>query len=590
MTSADTKHTIGKKRFHHRMHGAVKHHYYKRMPDKKHHRVLIWTVFFVVSGIIAGQLLYPPYRALPLVKLQDEQVGFWQEADIAFRVQESFSDMNLALTVGDGEVVESDLASIGGEPRASQIITDLTEYPFWQRFVPGSILFHWHTVEEVEITYNQLIFNEFSEEASEALSVEPQNARLSITDGEVVATDDTLGSFVAPDDVRDAVWQYQYTLGEKVELSFETDERRADTTAGDLAAVRYEAEMALSRPLYLVIEDEQIEPTAEQRANWIELVRDDDDAVALRFDNAALREYLESLNQDAGAPAGTTVVHVTDGHETRRDNGDEGRAIDYNPLMEQVESWVMSGQGSSEVTVSFRMLQPQLRYERSYTSSEAGLRAYVNDAARAQNATIVVQQTSGNGWSARADSSRGMPSASTYKLYIAWMLFNRIDNGDTRWNDSMLDTTVSGCFDRMIIASTNACAEAWIGQFGRANINNFLHSRGYSGGTSFTNQIATHTTADDLARFLIALERGENIRGANRDRLLHSMAIHPFRQGVPAGSAGTVRDKVGFLWDYVHDAAIVHHPRGNYVIVVMTKGRSYQTIADITRQVERIMY
>lgn len=28
------------------VHGVIKHHYYKRMPDKKHHRIAIWVVFF----------------------------------------------------------------------------------------------------------------------------------------------------------------------------------------------------------------------------------------------------------------------------------------------------------------------------------------------------------------------------------------------------------------------------------------------------------------------------------------------------------------------------------------------------------------
>ena len=49
-------------------------------------------------------------------------------------------------------------------------------------------------------------------------------------------------------------------------------------------------------------------------------------------------------------------------------------------------------------------------------------------------------------------------------------------------------------------------------------------------------------------------------------------------------------DKVGFIWDYVNDTAIVHHPRGTYVMTIMTKGQSYGAIAAMTREIERIMY
>ena len=72
--------------------------------------------------------------------------------------------------------------------------------------------------------------------------------------------------------------------------------------------------------------------------------------------------------------------------------------------------------------------------------------------------------------------------------------------------------------------------------------------------------------------------------------LLEKMNRQIYRQGVPSGTDAKVYDKVGFLWDYVHDAAIVRHPKGTYVIVVMTKGASYQRIAEITKQVERILY
>ena len=142
----------------------------------------------------------------------------------------------------------------------------------------------------------------------------------------------------------------------------------------------------------------------------------------------------------------------------------------------------------------------------------------------------------------------------------------------------------------MTNAGTNPCAEAWLNSWGRDNVNNFVYEHGFSRGTTFTDPVATHTTAADLAKFMIGLEDGSLVGGAYRDRLLHSLSVHPYRSGVPAGSAGQVWDKVGFLWDYVHDAAIVRHPKGRYVIVVMTKGRSYATIAGITREVEKIMY
>ena len=142
----------------------------------------------------------------------------------------------------------------------------------------------------------------------------------------------------------------------------------------------------------------------------------------------------------------------------------------------------------------------------------------------------------------------------------------------------------------MTIASTNPCAVEWLQQFGRDNMNDYVHSLGFSGGTSFTHPTAVHTTAGDLAKFMIGLENGSLIGGDYRNRLYQSLSSHPYRNGIPTGVKGTVYDKVGFLWDYVHDSAIVYGPKGTYVLVIMTKGYSYAYIANVARQIESIMY
>ena len=38
----------------------------------------------------------------------------------------------------------------------------------------------------------------------------------------------------------------------------------------------------------------------------------------------------------------------------------------------------------------------------------------------------------------------------------------------------------------------------------------------------------------------------------------------------------------------LHDAAIVYSPKGTYVLAVMTDGSSWGTIADLTRELEKI--
>lgn len=62
-----------------------------------------------------------------------------------------------------------------------------------------------------------------------------------------------------------------------------------------------------------------------------------------------------------------------------------------------------------------------------------------------------------------------------------------------------------------------------------------------------------------------------------------------YRAGIPAGSAGSVANKVGFLGGLNHDAAIVYHPKGSYALVVLSSGSSFSAIADLARKISTIM-
>lgn len=71
-------------------------------------------------------------------------------------------------------------------------------------------------------------------------------------------------------------------------------------------------------------------------------------------------------------------------------------------------------------------------------------------------------------------------------------------------------------------------------------------------------------------------------------RLISAMTANVYRKGIPAGANGTVADKVGFMDALLHDAAIVYSPSGTYVLVIMSDGSSWATIADLSSQVDTL--
>jgi len=558
---------------------------------RKLYRLLMWFGGTVVVAVIAVQLLYPAGKGLPLASVAGKSMTFASNDDMAKALADAFDVSKVKLAVGNDKTVEYSLKSIGAELNTEQMIAKLSDYPLWQRFIPGSILWQQSQLSTASVYYSGDQFTKFTKTVSGELSFASMNARLAIKDGKLIATDEIAGSEVNSDELMTAISSATMSLGGTTTIAVPAKRVPANLGSKDLEKVKNQAEQALAHTMVISADGKQFHPTKSEMASWILLSTDKDGKVSLSVDRDKVKAYIAEVNKKVGTAAGQINITIVNGIETGRTSAATGRAIDSDNLAGQISEALLKAE-PKDITLTANMvsIQPSVIYNSKYTSTQAGLQAYANDVARDRNMHISIRQLTGEKWAVDARATESIPSASTYKLYLALILFDRIDSGQIHWDDPMLDTTVAGCFERMTVASTNPCAEKWIAMFGRDYINNYIYAKGFSTGTSFTTGGANQTTAADLTKYMIGLHTGSLLSGANRVRLLDSLGRHPYRYGIPTGSIGVVHDKVGFLWDYVHDAGIVEHPRGTYVMTVMTKGQSYAAIATVTREVERIMY
>lgn len=575
---------------HSRLRAGARRHYLRIMPDRFRSRAAIWTVFWIISAIILLQLMYPPTRAVPSAILSGQPVGWREEAQLAARISQLFADSSVDLQLADGSL-KVPLSQLGAEPETAAMIGRLTDYPFWQRYLPLSAFWQPAQLQTATVTYTGTIAERQCRLLAERLSHPAIDARLELTAGQLIAADDQLGRKVDADKLCHAIQSADIRLGSTTSVDVEVESVVARRTAADFATVRGQAERALGRDIVLQQGDRQYRPDRATVASWLQLSQAAGGRTGLAVDRQRVRSYLEDLNKSIGRPAGTTHVKLVNGSEVSRQLGSKGLQIDYRPVIDAIEQHLLSAVMSRAIELTLSEVAPAVVYNNRYTATEAGLQAYVDDAARDYNAHIMLRQLTGEGWQAAARQHESIPSASTYKVYVAAWLFDQMAKGKIRWDTPILDTDTSTCFDRMTIASTNPCPRQWLDQAGRDNMNRYIWSLGASQGTTFTSPIAVHTTAADLTNHMTELAQGNLYADIYRQRLYKSLSSHPYRYGIPAGSsASLVYDKVGFLWDYIHDTAIVKHPRGTYVLTIMTKGQSYARIAQITREIERIMY
>lgn len=563
------------------------------LPKRKTHRRLLIGASLIISLIIALQLAYPSDRALPLATVNGKDVAYASHDEIARTITEQFGSSSIKLTLAGSKTQTYSLGSMGAVPNTEDMVGELQDYPWWQRLIPGSLLWSSVQLSTADVYFDTVPFEAFVKARSKDLTFPPQNARLAIKEGKLTATTELAGSIVDSAALQKAISTAHFKLGGVTTLDVPAKRTPPSRTLQDLAQVKAQAEIVLARKVVITAGSQQFTPSDAEVASWILLKTDPTGDVTLAVDTAKVSAYLVTINKKVGVPAGQTNIDLVDGHESGRTPGAIGKAIDSRSLVNQIKAQLLIGSGNIALTARFVDVLPSVIYDHRYTATQAGLQAYLTDTAAARNMQIVVQQLEGPKWYAAARAQESIPSGSTYKLFVALVLFDRINKGQIHWNDPMLDTTVAECFDRMTVASTNPCAESWIAQFGRDYINRFIYDRGFSHGTSFTTGSANQTTAADLTKYMIGLNNGTLVSGANRDRLLNNLSRHPYKYGIATGSSvasDKVYDKVGFLWDYIHDTAIVSHPRGKYILTIMTKGQSYAAIASVTREIERILY
>ncbi|MDR0956111.1 MAG: class A beta-lactamase-related serine hydrolase [Candidatus Nomurabacteria bacterium] len=209
------------------------------------------------------------------------------------------------------------------------------------------------------------------------------------------------------------------------------------------------------------------------------------------------------------------------------------------------------------------------------------------------NTTVEVAAVdlSGGGRSFSYNAAKQITSASTYKLFVAAAEISSVESGQMTWNSGLDGTTLSNCFDKMILKSDNNCPKAWLKNYGYQNLTKFARGLGASDQTAFAAD-NMRTDAADLALILTKIYNGQIGGSADTAKLLTDMKRQIYRRGIPTGlkSSAVAADKVGFLDGFLHDAAIVYPTDGrNYVLVIMTNNASWNYIAQLSSWIQHQM-
>ncbi len=513
------------------------------------------------------------------------RVGSQSEKQISQKLIDTYSNVPLILHI-DGPVKDmsrkTTIAPAGLQSDVKRVLADLKAYPWWQRLIPFSGLVKGLTKNQpVLLAFDEQRFNEYAKAELKACKVAPKNAGVAVRDGTVVLDAATDGQACSIELLRNAL-KNAALEPEGTHVRVRAKVVKPARSDKDVAGKLKEAQTLTERNITLDLIGTAYPVSKATIASWLVITEDKSDKknMTIAVDTERMRSYLTEMQKKIYIAPGVTTVRTSDGTETGRSIGSAGRGLNFTATADVLKKQLLAGDGS--VTGVVVALQPKVVYQRSYSPTQAGLQALLNDIV-ADKGNYAISVRFSNGSAVSANGSKQYHPASTYKLYVAYGLLKRIANGSMKWDDpATAGKNISQCFDVMIINSDNRCAE-WLGdKIGWSNIQNEVRALGLSHTSTIRGRMLS--TPDDETLFLHKLQYGNILGAAERSRLLDVMRRQIYRQGIPAGVGVSVADKVGFLEGRLHDAAIVYGSQ-TYMLTIMSFGSSWAQIADAARQI-----
>jgi beta-lactamase class A len=203
-------------------------------------------------------------------------------------------------------------------------------------------------------------------------------------------------------------------------------------------------------------------------------------------------------------------------------------------------------------------------------------------------ASVIVYDLANNKIVASLNPDRQYFTASIYKLYVAYIGYQKIADGSFDADEPYLEGyTRLECLDAMIRDSYSPCGEKWWNELGREKLTAKLQSYGLSN----TSMTGLFTSAQDAATILERLFEQQDLTKDHVKLFLDSLKEQPdkYRGGLPSGfSKSTVYNKVGWNeqieW---HDTAIITLPNGrSYIITVLTENVGSSQIKSLGQVIE----
>jgi beta-lactamase class A len=547
-------------------------------------RTTLGGALLAVGISLAIQLAYPRSMALPQTHIGGKNYSFQSESQIAADIA-AMHERKMHIISGS-QTMEYTPKELGITFTSREDAKQAVSYGWRERLVPFSFFFERREIPYYGFSINETKAGEYAASLKQ-YNKAPVDAAVHLEGAKVTITKQQDGYVYDAEQLVAAIKSFKLTSGMTVTLQPTV----AQPNITDEAAIEAGSTLRqrLQKPIIVKAGGKSVTASPALLASWMVLTPDaQDKKLHIGYDKEKVKQWLSSFANEVYRPGTPRTVTMLDGVATGGGEAADGLALSVDATAESVVSAATANQPTVEGVTTPVIVPAQTI--RNYTRSSQGLQALLNywDESNPGTWGIVLKDFNGS-ISASFNPDRQFTSASVYKIYVAYVVYAKVDNGEFGMSSATNNgNDVSGCVDLMIVRSDNSCAHALGDLIGWDANDGMLHASGF-GSTSIALGGAL-TTARDAANFLMQLQNGTLLSTGNRDAMLNMMGRNIYRYAIPAGSVGMhSANKLGALGAYNHDVAIVYHPKGTYVLSVFSYGSNHYRIRELARQIAAVM-
>ena len=560
-----------------------------------HRKVVLFGAGLGVLAVMqATQMFYPNDKMLPFANVDNMAVGGQDRSEVIKQLDKAYDQQKIHVNLGDSQqsALSPSFSQIGTLASNNDRVENIN-YPWYLRVVPTSLFWASAVIDsgEPEIKKSTDKLDRYlNTTAKDSCSLEPKSASLKANGDSLKLVPAENGLRCEPSDLKAALAEVEPNLSiEKLAVNVAADEISPPVNNDTAEKLGERIGGNTSGGVVLVVNGESINISQADVLSWLDFAPGEAGELKVSVSPERSAGFLnKSVAPKVAVAPGVSYITTKDFLEIERKDGKSGRALSAAATLDNLRKVVIGeSETASAVTVS---VPPRIEYTRTYSATDKGLNALLTNFAKDNKGTFGVSYAELSGERRRAEynADKRFVTASTYKLYVAYSTLLRVESGKFSWSEHVTGgRSLEACFNDMIIKSDNPCAEALLQKIGFREITDEAKKIGLKN-TTFLEGDRPLTSASDLAVFLATLESGQMLKPSSRAKLLDAMKQNVYRQGIPAGANGQVADKVGFLDNYLHDAAVVYSPGGTYVLTIMTEDSSWAKIAELAREIEKL--